>query len=400
MELNKFLLTCTAILFVLPLIAVSDLIIPRKDDFIRLPNAATQHVGRYTNVRISSDGFAIISFNDEINGGIRVVKRSGGEAGKIISSVVVDAHPGQANNGRFIRMEINPKNQRPYFAYISSGKKATMLAFCQDKACQKTQIKELCAGPATHPSLAFRPVSGFPIVAYARQTDKKMFLTMCNDLSCSSFKTIPITRAQKPIVGDYIHAEVSPDNIPVFSWMSAGSQQLKYARCVDEACSDFKHRILDSSKNVGRYNFMRLDRHGNAIIMYTDVHNGYLKTAYCGDALCSRPVISIIDDSIGAKELVRGVFPEVAINPYNGLPVLSYVAQPNDIYKNPQGTLKIAQCQKSDCSKVLIQEIARGGFAYGRDSSIAFKDNLVYLSFLDYNGNKKLAYLVVLKQQK
>lgn len=400
MKINGFLLAFMVNLFVIPLMAVSDLIIPKKEDFIRLPDAATEHVGRYTNVRISSDGFPIISFNDEINGGIRVVKQRGGKDFNNNSNVVIDAHPGHANNGRFLRMEINPKNQRPYFAYIGNGKKATMLALCQDQACLKPKIKELFAGPATHPSLAFRPLSGLPIVAYTRQTDKKLLVTMCENLSCSGFKTIPLTRAQKPIIGDYVHVEVSPDNIPVFSWMSADSEQLKYARCVDSICSDFNHQIIDSSKYVGRYNFMRLDSQGHAIIMYTDVHNGYLKTAYCGDALCSKPVITIIDDNIGAKELVRGVFPEVAINPKNGLPILSYVAQPNDNNKNPQGILKIAQCKKPDCSQVLVQEIAHGGFGYGRDSSIAFKDNVVYLSFLDYNGNKKRAYIVVLRQQK
>lgn len=378
-------------------VAVTELIIPKKHDFLRLPNDDTYRVGRYTNVRIGKDG-PIISFNDQINNSIRVVKFSAYNM-KNMSDVVIDSQP-QGDNARFLRMEINPQTKQPYFAYISGEKKATMLAFCEDFDCMKPQIKEIYAKEASHPSLAFRPTTGYPVIAYTALPDKRMFVTMCQDLTCLSSKTINISRGNKPILGDYIHVEIGKDNVPVFSWFAAGSKVLKYARCTDKDCSDFDIALVDGTSNNGLYNFMRLDEKGNAIILYTDVGHGYLKTAYCDDALCSKPIITVIDNNIGSKELVRGVFPEVAINPKNNLPVLSFVSQPNDATGAPQGILKVAQCIKSDCSEVLLQEIARGGYGYGRDTSLAFQGDLIYLTFLDYNANYKKAYLAVLRQQK
>lgn len=376
---------------------VSEFIIPKKENFLLLPDENVSQVGRYTNVRIGGDGLPIIAFNDEVQGGIRVVHFDD-MTFKNISNNIIDARPGFANNGRFIRMEINPISKLPYFTYISSENKSTMIAFCTDGSCKNFTTKKIYDDESTHPSITFRLDDGSPIIAY-RTIFEGLKVSFCSDIICSTIQTLQITdESHKFQNGDYVHVEIQDDNIPIFSWYDLDIRILKYAKCTDKDCSLFDTTIVDSSSDVGKYIFMRLDNFGNAIMIYTDIINGYLKTAYCSDQQCHNPIINIIDKNIGKGQLVHGVFPEIGINPKTDLPVLSYVAQPDADDGSAQGILKIVQCKNQECSDFLVQEVAHGGLGYGRDSSLAFKDNFIFLSFLDFNNNNKLAYLAIISR--
>mmetsp|Transcript_83174 Transcript_83174/g.101925 ORF Transcript_83174/g.101925 Transcript_83174/m.101925 type:complete len:154 (-) Transcript_83174:613-1074(-) len=130
-------------------------------------------------------------------------------------------------------------------------------------------------------------------------------------------------------------------------------------------------------------------------IMYVDATNGDLKYANCSinkatnGFKCDKNVI----DSIGVN--AYGVFPEMDYYPtLNEYPVLVYIDQSNNI----TSALKVTQCNSLLCDNPSITSLGSGESGYGRDSSLAWNndDNILYVSFLDYNGGKdKIARLLV-----
>lgn len=144
----------------------------------------------------------------------------------------------------------------------------------------------------------------------------------------------------------------------------------------------------NSSTDVGRYNFIRIGSDGNPIIMYVDETNGWMKIVHCNTIDCKFESLTItVLDEIGIG--AYGEFPEMQINPYNGLPVLSYFNQTN----STSSSLKVTQCANVQCTGALVQVVAVGKCGYGRDSSLAFSNvspYYLYVSFMNYSPIARL----------
>jgi len=154
----------------------------------------------------------------------------------------------------------------------------------------------------------------------------------------------------------------------------------------------------DSSSDVGRYNYIRIGSDGLPIIMYVDEANGWMKVAHCSTSNCAGSVQKTVIDEIGIS--AYGEFPEMQINPLNGLAVLSYFNQTN----SSSSAMKVAQCMDISCSEALVQILGIGNCGYGRDSSLAFSTispYYVYVSFMNYSPLTffRKASLAVLTQQ-
>eukprot|EP00324_Dicrateria_rotunda_P001529 CAMPEP_0206167364 /NCGR_PEP_ID=MMETSP1474-20131121/27883_1 /ASSEMBLY_ACC=CAM_ASM_001110 /TAXON_ID=97495 /ORGANISM="Imantonia sp., Strain RCC918" /LENGTH=247 /DNA_ID=CAMNT_0053571965 /DNA_START=77 /DNA_END=817 /DNA_ORIENTATION=+ len=206
---------------------------------------------------------------------------------------------------------------------------------------------------------------GFPLIAYHDVLDSSLNVASCDDLLCSSSTVTKLDAIGD--AGGYPSITVGNDGLPLISFYSEGLEILQLAVCADSKCREGHKasvKVLDdASSDVGRYNYIQIGSDGNPVIMYVDETNGWMKVLHCSTPHCDNGtiVISVIDE-IGIE--AYGEFPEMQINPLNGLPVLSYFNQTNSTSSN----VKIAQCENIQCTSALVQVLGYGHCGYGRDS--------------------------------
>ena len=154
--------------------------------------------------------------------------------------------------------------------------------------------------------------------------------------------------------------------------------------------------ILDGNKttitngNQGLYNLS---------MVYVDINTGHFEYAYCNMSVSNiNEVIvdidcksTVIDRNIGTNDYQLWVYPEIALlKSFNKFPVTTYF----DI-----DAIKMIQCGNMFCDDFYVQNLSNGSFGYGRDSYMLWYEqlNLMYVSFLDYNGNgtEKKARLLI-----
>ena len=354
--------------------------------------------GRYTNVKVGSDGLPFIVFNNEKAGGASAVHCEDKFCTNVTHTVIDGSS--NPNNARFIIMKMNPFNKYPQLTYSEQGKtsldSSLKIATCLNVTCSSYTVVTLLKGNLfTEPAYSdfVFDKTGLPnIIAFVQ--GEGLLLLICNDLKCSSFSKRKIDSGSQN--GKY------PSIIPsssgyafVYQDKSHLNGDLRYT--IYNTTSDKKTvgTINKTSKNdIGRYSFAvqsGLDRLSG---VYLDSTTGGWFFEYCvigSELMCNLTQI----DNIGVA--AYGVFPEVDFYPsLSPFPIISYFNSSSAT----TGCLKLAFCDSELCQSPDIHVLQNGTTGYGRDSSIAYshENNLIYVSYLFYNGgDDKKAMLMTLK---
>ena len=344
---------------------------------------------------------------------------------KNITSLCIDPTSND-NNARFIFMKMHPFTKLPILTYTEQTNNNSTLKYvsCLTPICDKYNLTQLYSPNNTlsddikisESSFDFNKLNNnYSFISFGVE-NQGLFVIECLNDDCSSNKgplkiTEDATAGSTPSVAIYYYYNyVNFNSFDAFNTFYDKSGYLGFS-IYNAEYGLFEFGPIDDEKangngdDVGSYNFMiQTPANNNTYsygvmwnIMYVDNTNGTLKYANCSiDAKTNNMKCNFnILDVIGVN--AYGVFPEM--NYYqtfnqNG-PMMSYIDQSNNITSK----LKILQCNSMLCDDGNIQELVRGQSGYGRDSSIAWsnENQLLYVSFLDYNGggHDKIARMLV-----
>eukprot|EP00754_Rhynchopus_humris_P048655 Rhum_TRINITY_DN7927_c0_g2::Rhum_TRINITY_DN7927_c0_g2_i1::g.25231::m.25231 len=369
-------------------------------------------MGRYTNVKLGTDGLPLMVYNNENNGCVEATHCHDLMC-TAHSSVHVDP-TADANNARFIFMRQSPHTQHPVMSYSSADAKELRFVACKDAACAEygqPSVLHNNGNLTSYSAFTFAP-GGLPLVAYT-VVSEGLYYQRCADAACSSFGVpvaIDVAPAEHgvgtpPSTGKYPSVALWNATLPMFVYYDQLSTCLSFALCTDGLdCRVVRKAVLDqeAGHDVGRYSYMvaRPDMAGRAFAaMYVDETDGRLLYAYCEvDAAAAAPRCKKrVLDNVGSG--AYGVFPEMDFHPsLSGGPVLTYYhSVQND---TGPGQLRICLCDTWTCEDPSVDVVASGTNGYGRDSSLAYNPatSLVYVSYLDYNGGSaKIPMIAVLQ---
>jgi hypothetical protein len=271
--------------------------------------------GYFTSIAIGTDGFPVIAFADgTLGGNFKVAKCNDASC----SSKTVSYLDNTASSGFYSSVAIG-SDGFPVISYQDNTLGDLKFAKCNNASCTSAATSTLDATGVTgeYTSIAIG-TDGFPVIVY-RTGDVigDLLFIKCNDIFCTS-KT-PATIDSATDSGYYPSVAIGTDGFPVISFADAtGGGNLKFAKCNDASCSSKTVSFLDNSPASGFFTSIAIGTDGFPVISYEDNTLGDLKFAKCNNTSCSSAATSTLD-AFGDT----GIFTALAIGA-DGFPVISH----------------------------------------------------------------------------
>jgi hypothetical protein len=295
---------------------------------------STGDVGLYSSIAIGGDGTPYISYYDQTNGTLKLVKCGNSACSSSNNIVTVDALD---NVGMRSSIAIGTDGF-PIIAYLNASTNSLQTAKCNDFFCSGKTISNISTDVDTTSGISIAiGTDGLPIIAYGHTYDyPKVRIVICGNSACSSGNTIraPDYIARNPSI------TIGSDGLLIYSYFQEITGHLDSLKCGDPSCaySSQTFSTIDVSENVGFNSTIAVGPDGLPVIAYYDMTNGDLKVAKCRDVACSSSNITTVDTGYGANV---GAYPSVTIGT-DGLPIISY-------YDDTNKTLKVAKCANPFC---------------------------------------------------
>jgi len=205
--------------------------------------------------------------------------------------------------------------------------------------------------------------NGLPVISYFDSTTQNVKFAKCGNAACSSGNAITTLDKGNNLIQSTSIA-IPADGLPIISYI--GHVGLKVAKCKNATCSDKEIVLVDILG--GLYSAIAISADGLPVITYYDSTNHDLKVAKCGNADCSDKTLTVVDTEGGA-------YPSIAIGT-DGLPIISY-------WTGTNANLKVAKCNNADCSDKTITTVDSEGWV-GKYTSITVPaDGLPVISYRD-----------------
>ena len=347
---------------------------------------STGDVGKYTSLKLNSDGFPVISYYDVTNETLKVAVCEDATC-TTKTTTTVDGIAGNTTTpyvGQYTSLALN--GNKPVISYYDVTNGDLKVAVCGDSTCTtKTTTTVEGSGfmdVGQYTSLALNS-SGFPVISYYDATNGWLRVAVCGDSTCTTKTTTTVDSSGFMDVGQYTSLALNSSGFPVISYYDATNRDLKVAVCGDSTCTTKTTTTVDSTINVGKYTSLALSSSGFPVISYYDVSFSNLKVAVCGDATCSagHVTLTIVDGNVAGQYYV-GQDASLALNS-SGFPVISYYDENN--------YLKVAVCGNATCTTKTIKNIDIGGV--GTFTSLALNSSgAPVISYYDNtNHDLKLA---------
>lgn len=342
-------------------------------------------VGRGSSIAIGLDGNPVISYYDQTDNDLRVVKCDDPACSGMDETIsIVDA----TNNAGSESAILVPIDGNPIIAYsfrdgLNFG--TLRVAKCNDPAC--TGSDEDIYTVSELPDIVGGDVSmdigndGHPVISHWNSTADTLLVTKCNDANCAGEDEMTYT-VDDPVsgneVGSHTSIAVGMNGNPVISYYDSTAGALKVAACNDPDCAGEDEIITtmdDPANAVGTSTSIAIGLDGNPVISYSDDDDGNLKVAKCNVPQCNDMlhIVSVVDDD-PVNFVAQST--SLAIGP-DGNPVISH-------YDFQADALKVAKCNDPACTgmnelNTFVDDPAND---VGRDSSIA----------IGHDGNPVISY--------
>lgn len=226
-----------------------------------------------------------------------------------------------------------------------------------------------------------------------------LYLIECMNIECDDNNNIKTNNGPLPIVtswnstGWYNSMYLLQESIILFMYYNNDTFTLDYTfynyteqvLLKSGTFVENVHGAWLSTTNITDVEEPDLSMPFQVVLVYVDIVSGDYNYGWCN---ISNDIdgcqITVIDTNISdaTNDYDLWVYPDIEIiKKFNDYPITTYF----DI-----NSLKIAQCGNDACNdNIYIQKLSQGSFGYGRDSSIEWYDkyDILYISFLDYNGN-------------
>jgi hypothetical protein len=240
-------------------------------------------VGSYTSISVPSDGLPVISYYYITNQDLKVVKcgKADCSTGNIITTL--DA-AGMVGSYSSITVA---QNGLPIISYYDETNGNMKVVKCGKADCSSgnTLTTVDAVGNVGQYTSITVPSDGLPVISYYDITNQDLKVVKCGMADCSSGNTITTVDAAGS-VGLYASIAVPSGGFPVIGYY--GANNLKVVECGTTDCSSGNTlTTVDAAGMVGLHTAITVPSDGIPIISYYDATNNDLKVAKCGKADCS-----------------------------------------------------------------------------------------------------------------
>jgi hypothetical protein len=287
-----------------------------------LPPAVTKFKdGDYPSVAVSADGLPVISYHDNLNYDLVVIKCgniscSGNNTVSTVDAVGVV--------GLYTSIAV-PADGLPVISYYDSSNDYLKVAKCGNASCSSgNTVTTVSTFGGFFTSIAIS-ADGFPIVSSF--DGFRLDVAKCGDPTCSVGNRLLTTIATSLYSVLSTSIAVPADGLPVVSYYDELLDALIVVKCGNASCSSGN---TSAQPDLGLYSAVAVSADGLPIIAYTK--SDLLTVAKCGNATCtSGNTVS----SLGSVGLLASI-----VVPADGLPVISF---------SFSGAVKVAKCGNANC---------------------------------------------------
>ncbi|MDH3610833.1 MAG: hypothetical protein OEM79_03625 [Nitrosopumilus sp.] len=286
---------------------------------------STGDVGRYTSIALADDDIPVISYQDENNNALKLV-RCGNihcSSGNLIQTV----ESGVGGTFTSIAITLGDIPVISYYDWILDDLKVVKCGNTDCSSGNSIQTIDSTGDVGEHTSIALA-TGEIPVISYHDNTNEDLKFVKCGNTDCSSGNSVQ-TIDSTGNVGWYTSIALAAGDIPVISYTDITNNNLKFVRCGNTDCSSGNSiQTIDSTAALGFYTSVSLAAGNLPVISYFDSNNGNLKIVKCGNTDCSSGNSIQIVDSPGNV----GSFSSLALAD-DDIPVISYLDKTNSALK-------------------------------------------------------------------
>ncbi len=268
---------------------------------------STGDVGQYTSLRLDGAGNPVVSYYDNTNGDLKVLR-----CGNPTCTAPPGCGPGQ----------------------------------------NCIAIPDSAGNVGQHTSLAL-DAAGNPVVSYHDVTNRDLKVLRCGNPTCTAppgcgaGQNCLATPAFTGDVGRFTSLRLDAAGNPVVGYYDATNGDLKLLRCGNPTCTTGNTITTpDTVGDVGRYTALALDALGRPVVSYRDETNGDLRLLYCASATCpaGHTIVTVDtpDKQLGGSV---GRYSSLVLDAA-GNPVVSYHGEVGSIANQ----LKLLRCGNPTCT--------------------------------------------------
>jgi hypothetical protein len=282
-------------------------------------------VGEYTGIAIPSDNFPVVSYFDNTNKALKVLKCNDPDClGANESIVTVDDPVNQVGFDSAIAIGADGL---PVISYADLTAGTLKVAKCVNATCTGGTLISTLVGATTDRMGEFSAITigndGLPIISFYATTATALRVVKCNDAACSGGDEVAVTLDDDGVVGRDSSIAVPADGLPVLSYYDQTRRNLRVAKCSTSACTAASIQVVDplSGNDRGQYTGMGIfPATGFPVISHYDATTGSLRTVFCDSASCNNGLQGVAEDD---QVNTVGFQSSLAIGT-NGLPIVSY----------------------------------------------------------------------------
>ncbi|MBI5664777.1 MAG: hypothetical protein HZC49_06790 [Nitrospirae bacterium] len=234
-------------------------------------------VGSDSSITIGTDGLPVISYSDETNDDLKVVKC--GTASCSSGNIITTVDPGFVNSSTSITIGTDGL---PVISYGVGLPPDLRVAKCGNASCSSGNTITIVDSSGRDPSITIG-TDGLPVISYYEYTSGFIIkVAKCGNASCSSGNAI--TTVDSDAASTSI--TIGTDGLPVISYYDETNTDLRVAKCGNASCSSGNAiTIVDSSSDVWDTS-ITIGTDGQPVISYYDATNGDLKVVKCANQFC------------------------------------------------------------------------------------------------------------------
>jgi hypothetical protein len=250
-----------------------------------------------TALALDSDDDPVLAWTDSA-GDLRVIACTTRDCSGTQTANVINA-----DFNSYVDMVLDDAD-RPVLAYYRQWGYDLAVVRCTTTDCsggQVVQAPDTAGNVGEDPSIAL-DASGNPVIAYYDLDNQNLKVLRCTTADCSGAQspTSPVTAG---LVGSSPSLTLDPDGNPVVSYWNNTDERLEMVHCTDLTCSGTQSpEVVDDVGNPGYASAIALDGFGHPVVAYLTIDDRDVRVAHCTTPDCSAaPLVTTPDgpDFIG-----------------------------------------------------------------------------------------------------
>lgn len=309
-------------------------------------------VGQYSSLVLGSDGFARISYMDNGNKDLKFARCADADCASPVRNAVDTV--GEVYEVTSLVLD---SNNFAHISYYHDGNDDQKFARCTNADCSASNVTTIESTNNVGDTSAVKIGSdGFARIAYFQDSNGDVKFARCTNADCTAKNIVTVDSSN--YVGEWLSLALGSNGFARISYYDETSGNLKFARCTNDDCSSAIITIVDSSTDdVGKYNSLVLDSNNFARISYFNDTSNDLQFAQCTNEDCTNKNIATVDSGGSVGE-----YTSIALGS-DGFARISY-------YDSSNSALKFVRCTNPDCSTKNISTVDNSA-SVGKYTSLA-----------------------------